>query len=144
MTNIVTFPGGARASAPVPSASSPADQLEAAELALLRAQTAQLKAMTRETNAAWLAACFRKLVFWGVVAWLLYALASPAAADPSRSFYDGQGRFAGSSVNRGKSTSFYDHQGRFAGTALNYGRSTSFYDGRGRFTGSVINTGPRR
>jgi YD repeat-containing protein len=139
MTNIVQFPGRAVPTAPELPPNSPlADQLEAAELALIRAQTAQLKAMTREVNAAWFAACFRRLVFWGVVAWLLYALASPAAADPSRSFYDGQGRFAGSSLERGNQTTFYDNAGRFSGSVIQHGKQRSFYGPRGNFTGSSI------
>jgi hypothetical protein len=46
-------------------------------------------------------------------------------------------------VTRGKSTSFYDGQGRFSGSTIKHGNSTSFYDGRGRFTGSVIDTSRR-
>ena len=77
---------------------------------------------------------------------LAIVLASTAAfADSrSRSFYNGNGSFAGSSVTRGNSTSFYDRSGSFSGTAIRHGNSTSFYDGRGHFTGSSINTGPRR
>jgi hypothetical protein len=56
---------------------------------------------------------------------LLAALTLYAAADSvNRSFYNGNGSFAGSSVTRGK--------------------STSLYDGRGHYTGSIIHTGPRR
>jgi YD repeat-containing protein len=36
-----------------------------------------------------------------------------------RSFYDGQGRFAGSAVRHGKWTTFYDQQGRYTGSAIN-------------------------
>jgi hypothetical protein len=80
-----------------------------------------------------------RVIFVAVALALLPKLARAEPAT-SKSFYDRNGSFAGSSVQRGKSTSFYDARGRFSGTALNYGRSTSFYDGRGRFTGSVINT----
>ena len=64
----------------------------------------------------------------------LVALAMPAAAQ-TRSFYDGNGSFAGSSVTRGNSSSFYDGQGRFSGSAVRHGNSRSFYDGQGRYTG---------
>ena len=70
-----------------------------------------------------------------------------AKADPiarSRSFYDGRGSFAGSSVTRGNSSSFYDGRGSFAGSSVRHGKWESFYDGRGRYGGSVINTSPRR
>jgi len=68
--------------------------------------------------------------------------ATPYASAQTRSFYDGRGSFAGSSVTRGKSTSVY---GSFAGTAIrNSNGTTSFYDGRGSFVGSRVNTGPRR
>jgi hypothetical protein len=62
----------------------------------------------------------------------------------SRSFYDGGGHFAGSSVTRGNSTSFSDSRGHFAGSSIRHGNSTSFYDRSGHYTGSVIKTSPRR
>jgi hypothetical protein len=36
----------------------------------------------------------------------------------SRSFYNANGSFAGSSLTRGRSTTFYDHQGRYAGSSI--------------------------
>jgi hypothetical protein len=77
---------------------------------------------------------------------VLAILATPALAQSStsRSFYNGSGSFAGSSVTRGNSSSFYDGQGRFSGSSIRHGNQTSIYDGRGRYSGSVINTGPRR
>ena len=59
----------------------------------------------------------------------------------SRSFYDRNGSFAGSSVTRGNSTSFSDRNGRFDGTAIrNSDGTTSLYDKSGHFTGSSTNT----
>jgi hypothetical protein len=82
---------------------------------------------------------------------IVVSMAMPAVAQPSdaqsqsRSYYNGSGSFAGSSVTRGASTSFSDNRGSFAGSAIrNSNGSTSFYDGRGRFTGSSVNTAPRR
>jgi hypothetical protein len=78
---------------------------------------------------------------------LFVAVATAAIAEPSssRSFYDRNGSFAGSSVTRGNSTSFTDRNGRFDGSAIkNSDGTTSFYDRNGHFTGSSINTTPRR
>ncbi len=78
---------------------------------------------------------------------LIVATATAALAEPStsRSFYDRNGSFSGSSLTRGNSTSFTDRNGRFDGTAIrNSDGTTSFYDRNGHFTGSVINTTPRR
>ena len=62
----------------------------------------------------------------------------------SRSFYDRNGSFAGSSVTRGNSTSFTDRNGRFDGSAIRNSDGTiSFYDKSGHFIGSVTNTCPR-
>jgi hypothetical protein len=80
-----------------------------------------------------------------LIAAAIVAIAIPAAAQTAtRSFYNGNGSFAGSSVTRGNSSSFYGSNGSFAGSAIRHGNSTSFYDGQGRFTGSSINTASRR
>ena len=50
-----------------------------------------------------------------LIAVALIAIATPAAAQ-TRSFYDGQGQFAGSSTTRGNSSSFYGSNGSFAGS----------------------------
>lgn len=74
-------------------------------------------------------------------------LAPPAQAEPStsRSFYDRNGSFAGSSNTHGNSTSFSDRNGRFDGTTIrNSNGTSSFYDRNGHFTGSSSNTGPQR
>lgn len=71
------------------------------------------------------------------------ALLAPAAAHAqnSKSYFDRNGSFAGSSVTRGNSTTFTDRNGHFDGTATrNSNGTTSIYDGRGRFTGSSTNT----
>jgi hypothetical protein len=72
------------------------------------------------------------------------ALTSPAiAGDVSRSFYDRNGSFAGSSTtyNQGRNTSSYDRNGHFEGTTIRnqYGRE-SYYDRNGHFQGSTITT----
>jgi hypothetical protein len=86
--------------------------------------------------------CLKRAVIWGLVLWLLVTFAK---ADPvSRSFYNANGSFAGSSVARGNAASFFDHQGRFNGSSVQHGNRTLFYDYQGRFSGSTINTGPRR
>jgi len=65
--------------------------------------------------------------------------------DQSRSFYDRNGSFAGSSIQHGNSTSLYDKSGHFSGSAIrNSDGSTSFYDRSGRFTGSSTNTSQRK
>jgi hypothetical protein len=75
---------------------------------------------------------------------LLAFVAVAGAQTSTKSFYNKNGSFAGSSVTRGNSSSFYNERGSFAGSAIRHGNSTSFYDGHGRYTGSSINTGPRR
>jgi len=139
--NVVRFPGAVRAKTPppAPEPASLADQLEAAELALIQARVRQLNAETRQLNGEHVARAVRRLAFWLFVAWLVYALSGPAGAEPSRNFYDGQGRFAGSSLTRGNSTTFYDAGGRFSGSALERGKTRTFYDRQGRYSGSSIN-----
>jgi hypothetical protein len=83
-------------------------------------------------------------LIWGCVIWLLVTFAKADPIARSRSFYDGRGSFAGSSVTRGNSSSFYDGRGSFADSSVRHGKWESFYDGRGRYGGSVINTSPRR
>jgi hypothetical protein len=62
----------------------------------------------------------------------------------SRSFYDRNGSFAGSSsrLNNG-TTSVYDRNGSYAGQSIrNSDGTTSVYDRNGHFTGSAVNTTP--
>lgn len=138
MTTLIKFPGRLR-----PQSSPPRDELAALELELVRARLAQVRSEIRQANAFWLWFYFKKAVFWAVVLWLIATFVGAAHAQ-SRSFYDGQGRFAGSSVTRGNSSTFYGSNGSFAGSSVRIGNSRSFYDEQGRYTGSSINTGPRR
>jgi len=135
MSTVIAFPG-AHTRAPVPPVSA-VDELEAAELALLRARLAQIQAETRQLNAIWFTYCFRKFLFWGVLAWLLYALASPAAAE-SRSLYGPNGGFVGSSLVRGNQTTFYSASGRFIGSEIRHGKQRAVYGPAGNFVGSIV------
>jgi len=61
--------------------------------------------------------------------------------DQSRSYYDRNGSFSGSSIDHGKDASFYDRDGKFSGSAIrNSNGTTSFYDKNGHFTGSSTST----
>jgi hypothetical protein len=139
MSNLLKFPGRLRPQYFEP----PRDELMALELELVRARLAQIRSETRQANAFWFWYCLKRVLLWGVLFWLLATFAGAARAQ-SRSYYDGQGRFAGSSTTRGNSSSFYGGNGSFAGSAVRHGNSRSFYDGQGRYTGSVIDTSPRR
>jgi hypothetical protein len=95
-----------------------------------------------ERRGACMAICMAALIIIALIAWLAAARAEPSS---SRSFYDRNGSFAGSSVTRGNSTSFTDRNGHFDGTAIrNSNGTTSFYDRNGHFTGSSTDTTPRR
>ena len=122
------------------------DELTAVEIELARAQLDQIRSETRQANALWTSYCLKRVVFWGIVLWLLTTFAGAAQAQSStRSFYDGQGRFAGSSVTRGNSSSFYDGRGWFPVARCGHGKfKNKFYDRQGRYSGTVIDTGPRR
>jgi hypothetical protein len=113
------------------------------ELELVSARLAQVRGEIRYGNALLFSYCVRKAVFWAVVLWLIATFVGAAHAQ-SRTYYDAQGRFAGSSVTRGTSSSFYGSNGSFAGSSVRHGNSTTFYDEQGRYSGSSVNTGPRR
>jgi hypothetical protein len=71
----------------------------------------------------------------------LFFWLSAANAQESRSFYDRNGSFSGSTITRGNSTSVYDKNGRFDGTVIrNNNGTSSVYDRNGHFTGSTTNT----
>jgi hypothetical protein len=90
-----------------------------------------------ERRGAFTLACITALLAIALPMWFI----STARAEPSRSFYDQRGSFAGSAVTRGNATTFSDRNGRFDGTAIrNSDGTTSFYDRRGYFTGSSTNT----
>jgi hypothetical protein len=79
----------------------------------------------------------------------LFALAFATNAfsfeNQTRSFYDRNGGFAGSSSSLNNTTSFSDRNGRFDGSTIrNSDGTTSVYDRNGHFTGSAVNTSPQR
>ena len=78
-----------------------------------------------------------------LIAAAIIAVAMPAAAQ-TRSYYNANGSFAGSSTTRGNSSSFYNGSGSFAGSATRQGKWTNFYDQQGRYSGSSVGTSPRR
>jgi hypothetical protein len=141
MSNLIRFPARHRPQQSDP----PCDELTVLELEIevARARLAQIRSEVRQDNIFLSWYCLKRVLLWGLLFWLLATFAGAAHAQ-TRSFYDSQGRFAGSSTSRGNSRSFYDHQGSFAGSATRQGNTSSFYDQQGRFTGSSINTGPRR
>jgi len=69
---------------------------------------------------------------------------SSVRAEPrnqTRSYFDRNGSFSGSSIDHGKDASFYDRGGKFSGSAIrNSDGTTSFYDKSGHFTGSSHST----
>ena len=72
---------------------------------------------------------------------IVLLISTAAHAQNSKSYFDRNGSFAGSSVTRGNSTTFTDRNGRFDGSVIrNSNGTTSVYDARGRFTGSSTNT----
>jgi hypothetical protein len=144
MSKVIQFPGG-RYAPPVPAVDALMDELIAVEIELARARIAQIRSETRQANALWGWYCFKRVVFWGLVLWLLATLIAPAKADSIRkTFYDRNGSFLGNSIERGNSGSYYDGAGRFSGSSLRVGNQTLYYDYQGRYSGSTINTGPRR
>jgi hypothetical protein len=146
MSNVIRFRSRSRPP-PEPTIDGLVRELTMVEIELARARIAQIRSETRQANALWAWWCLKRAVFWGALLWLLttvFASAAEAQSSSSRSFYDGRGSFAGSSVTRGNTTSFSDGRGRFSGSAIRHGNGTSFYDARGRYSGSSINTGPRR
>lgn len=117
------------------------DRVERIELEAAYARSAleldEVRARRRELRAEIAWRSIRGMLILAFLLWLAHALAAPAKAETiSRSFYDGQGRFAGSSIRRDRTTNFYNNRGSLSGTAITHGNSTSFYDGRGRFVGS--------
>ena len=139
--SVISFPHGR----PVPPPQPAADDLLALEIEIARARLAQINFEVRQAKAMWGWWYFKRAVFWGLALWLLTTFASAAKADSiSKSFYDRNGSFAGSSVTRGNAGSYYDGRGRFSGSSVTYGNQTRYYDNAGRYSGSTINTGPRR
>ena len=138
MTNVLQFPQ-------TRSGPPENDDLAALELELVRLRIAQVRSEVRLTNTIWFWYFFKRAIFWAVMIWLIVMFASAGRAQSTtRSFYDGSGSFAGSSVTRGNSSSFYGSNGSFAGSSVRQGKWTNFFDGQGRYTGSSIGTSPRR
>ena len=54
------------------------------------------------------------------------------------------GMLAAAPYASAQTRSFYDRNGSFAGSSVTRGNSTSFTDRNGRYTGSTVNTTPRR
>jgi Ribbon-helix-helix protein, copG family len=145
-SNVIRFRGRSRPP-PEPTIEGLVRELTMVEIELTRARIKQIRFETRQADVYWTWYCLKRVLFWGVVLWLLATLMASAKADPlarSRTFYDGRGSFAGSSVTRGNSSSFYDGRGSFAGSSAQHGKWTNFYDRQGRYSGSVIDTSPRR
>jgi hypothetical protein len=51
------------------------DQLNAVELELARARLTQIQLETRQANVLWFSYCLKRVVFWGIVLWLITAVA---------------------------------------------------------------------
>jgi hypothetical protein len=142
MSNVVRFPGG-RYVPQAPTVDALIGELATVEIELARARIAQIRSETRQANALWTWYCFKKALFWGFVLWALCTFMAPAKAE-FRNFYNANGNFAGSSIQRGKWTNFYGPNGSFAGASIRNGKWTNAYDENGRFAGSIIHSEPRR
>ena len=143
MNNVVRFP---RATRPVPpSEEALTRELTLVEIEIARYRLARLRDDARRDQAAWAWSGLKRAAFWGGALWLLATMFTPAKAESvSKSFYNSNGSFAGSSIRRGNSGSYYDGAGRFSGSSVTRGNSTSYYDNAGRYSGSTIDRGPRR
>lgn len=134
--SVVQFPGGR----PVPPKASVDELLDRLEVELLRARLAQVNQEARQAAALFGWWAFKRALVWGVVVW---ALVSCAKAE-GKQFYGANGRFEGSSVERGNGASFYDGSGRYSGSSVQQGHLTRYYDFQGRYSGSTIERGRRR
>ena len=59
----------------------------ALELELVRARVAQIRSETRQANAFWFWYCFKRVLLWGLLSWVLATFVGAAQAQ-TRSFYD--------------------------------------------------------
>jgi hypothetical protein len=66
----------------------------------------------------------------------LIALTGSAMAE-SRSFYDRNGSYAGSSISRNGYSTFTNARGSYAGSSVTRGNTTTIYDARGSRAGTV-------
>jgi hypothetical protein len=71
---------------------------------------------------------------------LIAALTATAAAG-SRSYYNANGSYAGSSITRGNYSTFTDGGGRYVGSSVTRGRTTVIYGANGSRAGSSVRTG---
>jgi hypothetical protein len=134
ISNVMQLPGTRY----VPPTPPIVDALMEIELELARARLAQIQLETRQAGVLWFWYCAKRVLFFGLALWLL----TTCAQAQTRSFYDDEGRFVGSSIQRGKWTNFHNGQGRFDGSTIRNGKWENTYDGSGRYVGSVV--GPRR
>jgi hypothetical protein len=79
-----------------------------------------------------------------LIAASLLALTASSASAEMTTFYDRQGRYAGTAITGtgSRTTSFFGSGGRYEGSATKIGRTTTFYDRQGGFAGTAV--APRR
>ena len=139
MTNIVPlFPHQ-----PAPAAPTELEQeVNALELELAHLRLKHLRSEMRmnQTLLGWW--LFKRALLVVLVLWLCSTFAR--AESVSKSFYNSNGSFAGSSIQRGNSGSYYDGRGSFSGSSVTRGNSTSYFDHAGRYSGSTTVTGGKR
>ena len=89
MTNLIRFPGRR---APPPSPPTSVDvllgELATVEIEFARARTAQIKSETNQSNVLWFWYCFKKVLFWGCVLWLLTTCAKAQPVGHNGSLMD--------------------------------------------------------
>ena len=73
--SVIQFPSRRPIVPPMPDID---EELKAAQLDLMRAQLAQIQSETRMSGALWLSYCLRRVLFWGLVLWLLTTFAGAA------------------------------------------------------------------
>jgi hypothetical protein len=123
------------------------DEIKVLEKQLLEQRLREAKLANRYLSFYMNRRVFRTLLFWGVVALVVTSCVKAQAEDRTRSFYDRNGSFAGSTstYNDGKNTTVTDRNGKFDGSVIrNSNGTTSFYDKNGHFTGSSTDTSRRR
>jgi len=140
--NVIQFPRGRPSSPPSPTADALLDALATVQIELARARIAQIRSETRQANALWVAYCARKILFWGLVLWLLAAMFGGAKAQNQTTLRDAGGRTIGTATRSGNTVTFRDSRGSTTGTATTLGNQTTYRNSRGSTTGT--STAPRR
>ena len=80
-----------------------------------------------------------------LIAAAIIAVAMPAATQTTtRSFYDGNGRFAGSRPRAATHVVITTDRARSRAAPSGTATRPTFYDGQGRYSGSSVGTSPRR